>query len=212
MENDNYYINGFITNLGKYNEGYLVGEWIHFPMTAEQLRDALKRIGIGSCDDFGCPYEEYFISDWDTSVPYDFGEYENLEEVNYLAGLLEGMQDYDMKTLWAACEYDSPRDVAGLINICESLDNAYILRSDVTSDEELGYAIVSEFCIEIPDHLEPYFNYEKYGRHYRLETCSEFTSEGFLEQVDDVHQDYRGADDIPEEYLLRWEDDEDEDE
>ena len=29
----------FITNLGKYNEGSLVGEWVKFPTTAEELQD-----------------------------------------------------------------------------------------------------------------------------------------------------------------------------
>ena len=28
----------FITNLGKYNEGALVGEWVKFPTTAEELQ------------------------------------------------------------------------------------------------------------------------------------------------------------------------------
>ena len=28
----------FITNLGKYNEGELVGEWVKFPTTAEELK------------------------------------------------------------------------------------------------------------------------------------------------------------------------------
>ena len=33
----------FITNLGKYNEGSLVGEWVKFPTTAEE------QIGRASC-------------------------------------------------------------------------------------------------------------------------------------------------------------------
>ena len=37
----------FITNLGKYNEGELVGEWVKFPTTAEELKEVFKRIGIG---------------------------------------------------------------------------------------------------------------------------------------------------------------------
>ena len=51
----------FITNLGKYNEGELVGEWVKFPTTAEELKEVFKRIGIGQKDDFGNPYEEWFI-------------------------------------------------------------------------------------------------------------------------------------------------------
>ena len=47
----------FITNLGKYNEGELVGEWVKFPTTTEELKEVFKRIGIGQKDDFGQPYE-----------------------------------------------------------------------------------------------------------------------------------------------------------
>ena len=54
----------FITNLGKYNEGALVGEWVKFPTTAEELQKVFERIGIGSKDDFGHPYEEWFITDY----------------------------------------------------------------------------------------------------------------------------------------------------
>ena len=54
----------FITNLGKYNEGELVGEWVKFPTTAEELKKVFDRIGIGQKDDFGQPYEEWFITDY----------------------------------------------------------------------------------------------------------------------------------------------------
>ena len=37
----------FITNLGKYNEGELIGEWVKFPTSAEEIRTALDSIGIG---------------------------------------------------------------------------------------------------------------------------------------------------------------------
>ena len=32
---------GFITNLGKYNEGYLIGKWIDFPISEEELKEVL---------------------------------------------------------------------------------------------------------------------------------------------------------------------------
>ena len=31
----------FITNLGKYNEGNLVGEWVKFPTTEEELKKGI---------------------------------------------------------------------------------------------------------------------------------------------------------------------------
>ena len=82
----------FITNLGKYNEGALVGEWVKFPTTAEELKKVFERIGIGAKDDFGQTYEEWFITDYDCYVDglYDLlGEYANLDELNYLASKLD---------------------------------------------------------------------------------------------------------------------------
>ena len=49
----------FITNLGKYNEGALVGEWVKFPTTAEELKKVFERIGIGAKDDFGQTYRSF---------------------------------------------------------------------------------------------------------------------------------------------------------
>ena len=37
----------FITNLGKYNEGDLVGEWVKFPTTAEEMQKVFERIALG---------------------------------------------------------------------------------------------------------------------------------------------------------------------
>ena len=80
----------FVTNLGKYNEGELVGEWVHFPTTEEEMKKVFERIGIGSKDEFGQIYEEWFITDYDCSihgVSNLLGEYENLDKLNYLASL-----------------------------------------------------------------------------------------------------------------------------
>ena len=71
----------FITNLGKYNEGFLVGEWVKFPVTNEEMQAVFRRIGIGR------RYEEWFITDYDcpdAAIGKVLGEYESLSELNYL--------------------------------------------------------------------------------------------------------------------------------
>lgn len=65
----------YITNLGKYNEGELVGETLKFPTTTEEVQALLKRIGVD-----GVRYEEFFITSFDGDVLglYDYlTEYEN---------------------------------------------------------------------------------------------------------------------------------------
>ena len=97
----------FITNLGKYNEGELVGEWVKFPTTAEELKEVFKRIGIGQKDDFGQPYEEWFITDYDCYVDglySKLGEYESLDELNYLASKLDEMSESEYAQFQAGME------------------------------------------------------------------------------------------------------------
>ena len=49
-------LEAYITNLGKYVEGQLVGETLKFPTTPEEVQALLKRIGVD-----GIRYEEIFI-------------------------------------------------------------------------------------------------------------------------------------------------------
>ena len=35
----------FLTNLGKYNEGELIGEWVELPVSQEELQEVFKHIG-----------------------------------------------------------------------------------------------------------------------------------------------------------------------
>ena len=49
-------LEAYVTNLGKYAEGQLVGETLKFPTTTEEVQALLKRIGVD-----GVRYEEIFI-------------------------------------------------------------------------------------------------------------------------------------------------------
>ena len=102
----------FVTNLGKYNEGELVGEWVKFPISAEEMQKVFERIGIGSKDEFGQPYEEWFITDYECPVSgvYDMlGEYENLDKLNYLAARIDEMDKWDQEKFAAIMEADVMR-------------------------------------------------------------------------------------------------------
>ncbi len=82
----------FVTNLGKYNEGMLIGEWVKLPTTEEEMQKVFERIGIGKQDEFGQPYEEWFITDYECpiyGVQKMLGEYESLDKLNYLAALID---------------------------------------------------------------------------------------------------------------------------
>ena len=85
----------YITNLGKYNEGELVGETLEFPTSPQEVQTLLKHIGVD-----GIRYEEFFITSFDGDVLglYDYlGEYENLDELNHLACLLSELDQGELE-------------------------------------------------------------------------------------------------------------------
>ena len=89
----------YITNLGKYAEGQLVGETLKFPATTEEVQSLLKDIGVD-----GVRYEEFFITAFDGDVMglYDYlTEYENLDELNHLAHLISELDSDEIETLEA---------------------------------------------------------------------------------------------------------------
>ena len=117
----------FVTNLGKYNEGELVGEWVKFPTTEEEMQKVFERIGIGSKDEFGHVYEEWFITDYECPVHgvYDMlGEYESLDKLNYLASRIDEMDKWDQEKFVAIMEAgcDEVSDIDDLINLTYNLD------------------------------------------------------------------------------------------
>ena len=109
----------FLTNLGKYVEGYLVGQWVKLPVPEDKLESILKEIGIND------EYEEYFITDYETSfcgLRDVLGEYERIEMLNELAEMLESLSSDDEDKLGAILETENYRNATDIKELVERLD------------------------------------------------------------------------------------------
>ena len=213
----------FVTHLGKYNEGELVGEWVKFPTTAEEMKQVFDRIGIGKTGDFGQVYEEWFITDYDCYVDglYDkLGEYESLDELNYLASKLDEMDRGEFEQFQAAMEIgDHSGSVQEIINLTENLD-CYDVYPGIEDYDDLGRYYIDELdAMQVTEHLRNYIDYEAYGRDIALDESGDFTSFGYVRDTGSSFHEYydgdRGSipeeyrvmtfqDDIPEEELSEW--------
>ena len=212
--NKDYPFAAFITNLGKYNEGELVGEWVKFPTTAEELKEVFKRIGIGQRDDFGQPYEEWFITDYDCYVDglySKLGEYENLDELNYLASKLDEMSDSEYAQFQAGMEMgDHCGSLQEIINLTENLD-CYEIYPHIEDYDDLGRYYIEELdAMQVPEHLQNYIDYEAYGRDVAMDENGSFTDQGYVRDTGDRFCEYydgeRGS--IPDEYrVMAFQDD-----
>lgn len=156
----------FITNLGKYNEGVLIGEWVDLPTTDEELEAVYERIGINE------HYEEVFITDYETELEgFKVGEYDNIEELNELIKELEDLDEYDLEKVEAIIE-------AYGADIREAIENidSYTYYSGMSLDD-LAYELVEE--MNLPEFAERYFDYDAFTRDLELDGYTE-TSNGVI--------------------------------
>ena len=189
----------YITNLGNYAEGQLVGETLKFPATTEEVQSLLKNIGVD-----GVRYEEFFITAFDGDVMglYDYlTEYENLDELNHLAHLISELDSDEIETLEAALNKgDHTSSVADIINLVHNLD-CYDLHPGVTDDETLGRIYVEDMeLLDVPDNVLPYFDFEAYGRDARINENGRYINGGYMIRSGDSFEEiYHGKTDIPKE-------------
>ena len=192
----------YITNLGKYAEGQLVGETLKFPATTEEVQSLLKNIGVD-----GVRYEEFFITAFDGEVMglYDYlTEYENLDELNHLAHLISELDSDEIETLEAALNKgDHTSSVADIINLVHNLD-CYDLHPGVTDDETLGRIYVEDMeLLDVPDNVLPYFDFEAYGRDVRINEGGHFAPGGYVfNNGGSFVERYHGMKDIPPEHRI----------
>lgn len=174
-------IRGFLTNLGKYNEGELVGRWVDFPMTEKDFNKALKEIGINQ------RYEEFFWTDWETDIDgFDvaayFGEYASYEDVNALVEALDKLDDEGTQMLATLNSFysDVECNLANIIN-----ENVWCY-SDVDSWDDLAdREIEAGGGVESlgKDLMEQYFDFKSFGRDVELEF-----SAGDVWDEDELHE------------------------
>lgn len=162
-------MNIYLTNLGKYNEGELIGEWVELPVSQEELQKVFERIGINE------EYEEYFITDYECDF-YEVGEYESLDTLNEIAERIEELGEEEsevVKVLMSELGY----------TLNEAIDKVnsgdYRIYSDCDDMTDIAYQVVEEcgYLNNVPDNVARYFDYESFGRDLGIEGTYIFTDD-----------------------------------
>lgn len=156
-------INVYITNLGKYNEGHLIGKWLRLPAVDEEIEKVLKEIGID-----GVFYEEYFFTDWECIEGIEINEYSSLEQLNKVAETLESLNDDEIKI----CECLMKNEGCSLDEAIEKKEERIIINLDEDTSLDtygnLAYAYINEIYGDVnrldKETLARYFDFESFGR------------------------------------------------
>jgi len=155
----------WVGNLGKYNEGDLVGGWIELPQTKENLDKFLKEV-VGLNEE----YEEYLINDYETDLPYKVSEYDSISELNLLAKIAQDVVDMEKVRAYIDAEGDLSK--IELMNVMKQENDIafYHYTSNVenaTTDAKYGYTLADNWGLlkTLEDNnMSCYFDFDKYGR------------------------------------------------
>ena len=155
-------LNVWIGNLGKYNEGELVGEWLELPVSKKELDTFLReKVGLQltqkEVDEAlakdGVCYEEYMINDYETDLPIKVSEYSNLNMLNLLAMASEKVDN--MEAIEAYIDAQNTDDIEEIINIM--LQEKYgMTKANLNGVQQ----VLDEY------NITDYFDYEKYGNDF----------------------------------------------
>ena len=130
---------------------------------------------------------------------------ENIDELNELGhALLEVRDKGGLETFEAALVLGNhTRSVKDLINLTQNLD-LYRFYPDISDDEGLGRLYADELgTIDIPEHIQNYFDYEAYGRDVRINEGGVFAPGGYVSAVPEGFKEYyHGPQDIPPEHRI----------
>lgn len=156
----------YIANLGKYNEGELVGEWFVLPVDEEEVAE---RIGLND------EYEEYAIHDYE--LPFEIDEYTPLERLNDLAEMVSELPDEIKEVIPVLMSY-----FGDIEELCESADDI-IHHSGCDSMDDVAYCYVNECGLldGVSDVVSRYFDYAGYGRDLEMEGNFIGTKNGIFE-------------------------------
>ena len=154
----------YVANLGKYNEGELVGDWFEPPIDYDEMAE---RIGLNEF------YEEYAIHDYE--LPFEIDEYTPIEEVNRLCEMVEDLPEYIQDNLRELQGYFS-----SIEDLCDHQDDI-IYYPGCEDMADVARQMVEEGYISVPDHLIYYFDYEAYGRDLSIEGTFVETRNGVFE-------------------------------
>lgn len=145
----------YLANLGKYNEGELVGDWFSFPIDEE---DVAERIGLNST------YEEYAVHDTD-NFPCEVEEYISIQELNDLYYMIQDFPEEVLDQLDSFISY-----FRSLEELADNLDRIYCYPNCETMADVAYHFIYELYALgEIPPSLEYYIDCEAYGRDLEIE-------------------------------------------
>jgi antirestriction protein len=181
----------YVANLGKYNEGHLVGEWVNLPCTEEEMQNLFVRIKLArfengeyieGYEENGSIYEEHAIHDFETDIEgLKVEEYSSISELNELAETIEDFEESETTALQAFLENGC--DIEKAIEHVQ--DGDYRIYYDCEDMEDVAQEYADEVGLldSVPENLRGYFDFASFGRDMGFEGTYIFIGNDCVELI-----------------------------
>lgn len=160
-------INVFIANLGKYNEGNLIGDWFDlFEATDEEIAAVIGN----DC--------EYIILDFEAPDFFKIHEFSNIQNLRNQAKAIE---EIDPEIMEAFIYHGYTIEQA----IEKIEDGDYTIYEGCDNIADVAYKIIEDQGLlnEAPELAQRYFDYAGFGRDIEIEGYFYKTSTGYIEII-----------------------------
>lgn len=151
----------WLGDLGKYNEGDLVGQWIDLPMDADELQTLVNKYSNGGTTD-------YFIADWESPITGLVSEHSAPQKLNEIAEQLDKFNEYDLVRVKFLVEDES-------LSIADALEGYEdVMFYEGQSLKDVAYSLVEDGCFgDIPDSISNYIDYDAIARDLGIDGYTE---------------------------------------
>lgn len=167
----------FVSNLAKYNDGQLNGQWTTLPVD-DVNKDILDKLDLGGNSKHGY-HDEWFISDYE--APFKISEYDDLYQLNELA---QSLLDNNIDTIEDAYNYLDDREAVGCEEVYPFDDDFFDMVFE--SNQEAARAV---FFGDIKNWLDDYIYLNAYGN---CESMNEYEYRKMINNyADEIIQEYK---------------------
>ena len=158
----------YITDLGAYNNGHLVGSWYQLPMNEDLLAESIENVlqeGRDVCGDSHF-HEEYFITDYECDY-MKIDEYDNLSKLNEIAEAMNSVDEDGVKAINFLTKNYLVKDILEAI---ESYEDTVRIYED-SSMEDIAYDFIHEcYSLDnIPTIISNNIDYNSIARDMKIE-------------------------------------------
>lgn len=159
---------------GKYNDGSIAGKWMYLEdySNAESFFTACHKLHSDEDD------PEFMFQDYEYLPKGLYSESLGTADVEKIYEWLKlDKDDRDkVKEYWD--EVDLSADIYSALDSYEGNINDMRGESFMSNEEAYGYYCVEVGDIEVPEYIQPYFDYESYGKDMLMDTT--ITESGYI--------------------------------